>query len=111
MSSIRQNLILQKKSNNQAKTTLSNIKTEKNRGETAAQGHIDTANKEARRKKEEADKEAQRKKSGKEKESGGFFGWVADKASAFINALKDALNYIFTKLREAVKTILKLPKN
>lgn len=99
-----------KKSNNQAKTTLGNIKTEKNRGETAAQGHIDTANKEARKKKEEADKEAQRKKAEKKKESGGFFGWVADKASAFINALKDALNYIFTKLREAVKTIFEAAK-
>ena len=99
-----------KKSNNQAKTTLGNIKTEKNRGETAAQGHIDTANKEARKKKEEADKEAQLKKAEKKKESGGFFGWVADKASAFINALKDALNYIFTKLREAVKTIFEAAK-
>ena len=99
-----------KKSNNQAKTTLGNIKTEKNRGETAAQGHIDTANKEARKKKEEADKEAQRKKAEKKKESGGFFDWVADKASAFINALKDALNYIFTKLREAVKTIFEAAK-
>jgi hypothetical protein len=99
-----------KKSNNQAKTTLGNIKTEKNRGETAAQGHIDAANKEACKKKEEADKEAQLKKAEKKKESGGFFGWVADKASAFINALKDALNYIFTKLREAVKTIFEAAK-
>jgi len=98
------------KSNSQAKATLGNIKTEKNKGETAAQGHIDTANKEARKKKEEADKEAQLKKAEKKKESGSFFGWVADKASAFINALKDALNYIFTKLREAVKTIFEAAK-
>jgi hypothetical protein len=94
-----------KKSSNQAKTTLGNIKTEKSRGETAAQGHIDYANKEALKKKEVADKDAKAKKAEEDKKSGGFFGWVADKARAFINALKDALNFIFTKLREAVKVI------
>jgi len=99
-----------KKSSNQAKTTLGNIKKEKSKGESLAQGHIDKADKEARKKKEDADKEAQLKKAEKKKESGGFFGWVADKASAFINALKDALNYIFTKLREAVKVIFEAAK-
>ena len=99
-----------KKSNDHTKATLGNIKTEKSKGETAAQGHIDTANKEALKKKQEADKNAQEKKAEKKKESGGFFGWVADKASAFINALKDALNYIFTKLREAVKAIFEAAK-
>ncbi|WP_139418828.1 hypothetical protein [Chryseobacterium mulctrae] len=99
-----------KKSSNQAKTTLGNIKTEKNRGETAAQGHIDYANKEALKKKEVADKDAKAKKAEEDKKSGGFFGWVADKATAFINALKDALNFIFTKLREAVKVLFEAAK-
>ncbi|MCD0456806.1 hypothetical protein LPB85_15260 [Chryseobacterium sp. LC2016-27] len=99
-----------KKSSNQAKTTLGNIKTEKSRGETAAQGHIDYANKEALKKKEEADKDAKAKKAEEDKKSGGFFGWVADKATAFINALKDALNFIFTKLREAVKVLFEAAK-
>ncbi|WP_411812458.1 hypothetical protein ACLB9Y_04895 [Chryseobacterium scophthalmum] len=99
-----------KKSSNQAKTTLGNIKTEKSRGETAAQGHIDYANKEALKKKEVADKDAKAKKAEEDKKSGGFFGWVADKATAFINALKDALNFIFTKLREAVKVLFEAAK-
>ncbi|MGE6397612.1 hypothetical protein [Chryseobacterium scophthalmum] len=99
-----------KKSRNQAKTTLGNIKTEKSRGETAAQGHIDYANKEALKKKEVADKDAKAKKAEEDKKSGGFFGWVADKATAFINALKDALNFIFTKLREAVKVLFEAAK-
>jgi len=99
-----------KKSSNQAKTTLGNIKTEKSRGEAAAQGHIDYANKEALKKKEVADKDAKAKKAEEDKKSGGFFGWVADKATAFINALKDALNFIFTKLREAVKVLFEAAK-
>jgi hypothetical protein len=99
-----------KKSSNQAKTTLGNIKTEKSKGETVAQGHINKANNDARKKKEDSDKEAQQKKAEKKNESKGFFGWVADKATAFINALKDALNYIFTKLREAVKVIFEAAK-
>lgn len=99
-----------KKSSNQAKTTLGNIKTEKSRGEKEAQGHIDYANKEALKKKEVADKDAKAKKAEEEKKSGGFFGWLADKATQFINALKDALNYIFDKLREAVKVLFKAAK-
>ncbi|NIF06611.1 hypothetical protein F3J23_14270 [Chryseobacterium sp. Tr-659] len=99
-----------KKSGDQARTTLSSIKNKKTEGETKAQGHITKANDDARKKKEAADKEAQQKKTEKKNESKGFFGWVADKASAFINALKDALNYIFTKLREAVKAIFEAAK-
>jgi hypothetical protein len=99
-----------KKSGDHARTTLGNIKTEKSKGETTAQSHINKANEEARKKKEAADKEAQQKKAEKKNESKGFFGWLADKASAFINALKDALNYIFTKLRETVKAIFDAAK-
>jgi len=99
-----------KKSGDHAKTTLSSIKTKKTEGETKAQGHINKANDDARKKKEAADKEAKDKKAEKKKESKGFFGWLADKASEFINALKEALNYIFTKLREAVKTIFEAAK-
>lgn len=99
-----------KKAGDQAKTTIGNISKEKTAGEKTAQGHINKANDDAYKEKERADKEANEKKSEKKKESGGFFGWVADKASAFINALKDALNFIFTKLREAVKAIFDFAK-
>jgi hypothetical protein len=98
------------KSGDHAKITLSSIKTKKTEGETKAQGHVNKANDDARKKKEAADKEARDKTTEKKKESKGFFGWLADKASAFINALKEALNYIFTKLREAVKTIFEAAK-
>ncbi|WP_294286714.1 hypothetical protein [uncultured Chryseobacterium sp.] len=99
-----------RKSGDHAKATLGHIKTEKSRGETTAQGHVDKANTEALKKKEAAQAEARQKKTEQQKASGGFFGWVADKASAFINALKDALNYIFTKLRDAVKAIFEAAK-
>ncbi|WP_294333102.1 hypothetical protein [uncultured Chryseobacterium sp.] len=99
-----------RKSGDHAKATLGHIKTEKSRGETTAQGHVDKANAEVRKKKEAAQAEARQKKTEQQKASGGFFGWVADKASEFINALKDALNYIFTKLRDAVKAIFEAAK-
>ena len=99
-----------KKSGEQARTTLGNIKAEKNKGESEAQGHIDYANKEARKKKEVADKDAKAKKDEEEKKSGGFFGWVAEKAEKFIDALKNALNDIFKKLRDAVKAIFDAAK-
>ena len=99
-----------RKSGDHAKAMLGHIKTEKRRGETIAQGHVDKANEEARKKKEAAQTEARQKKAEQQKASGGFFGWVADKASALINALKDALNYIFTKLRDAVKAIFEAAK-
>ncbi|UUC46554.1 hypothetical protein [Flavobacterium cerinum] len=99
-----------KKSGEQAKTTMGKIQTEKTAGEAKAQGHINKANDDALKEKQKADRDAEKKKAEEEKSSGGFFGWVADKASAFINALKDALNVIFTKLRAAVKAIFDLAK-
>ncbi|MCI3935583.1 hypothetical protein MQX03_00100 [Chryseobacterium aahli] len=99
-----------KKSSNQAKTTLGNIKTEKSRGETQAQKHITKANEDALKEKNAANKQAIDKKSEMDKKSGGFFGWVADKVSQFIDALKDALNVIFTALRKAVKAIFDAAK-
>jgi len=99
-----------KKSGDHAKATLGNIKTEKSKGETTAQGHIDTANKAALKEKTAADTKAKNKKSEMDKQSGGFFGWVSDKVSQFIDALKDALNVIFTALRKAVKAIFDAAK-
>ncbi|WP_326984376.1 AHH domain-containing protein [Chryseobacterium sp. MYb264] len=99
-----------KKSGDHAKATLGNIKTEKSKGETTAQGHIDTANKAALKEKTAADTKAKNKKSEMDKQSGGFFGWVSDKVSQFIDALKDALNIIFTALRKAVKAIFDAAK-
>lgn len=99
-----------KKSGEQARTTLGNIKTEKGKGETQAQKHITKANENALKEKNAADKQAVDKKSEMDKKSGGFFGWVADKVSEFIDALKDALNVIFTALRKAVKAIFDAAK-
>ena len=98
------------KAGSQAVTTMAGIRAEKTSGEAAAQSHIDKANADARREKEKAEREAEEKKSEKKKESKGFFGWVADKASAFINTLKKAVNIIFTKLREVVKAIFEAAK-
>ncbi|PJJ67476.1 hypothetical protein [Chryseobacterium geocarposphaerae] len=99
-----------KKSGDQAKATLGNIKTEKSKGEEQAQKHINKANEDALKEKKEADRKAAEKKSEMEGKSGGFFGWLADKVSDFINALKDALNVVFTALRKAVKAIFEAAK-
>lgn len=99
-----------KNSGDAAKESLKEINTQKTEGEKTAQGHIDKANDDAKDEKKKSEKEAEEKKAEKKKESKGFFGWLADKASALINALKDALNFIFKKLREAVKAIFDLAK-
>jgi len=99
-----------KKSGDQAKSTLGNIKTEKSKGEVQAQKHINKANEDALKEKKEADRKAAEKKSEMEQKSGGFFDWLADKVSDFINALKDALNVVFTALRKAVKAIFEAAK-
>ncbi len=86
------------------------IETEKRTGDEAVQRHFSEANAQAAQKKQEADRDAAAEKQKTENESQGFWGWLADKASAAINALKDAVNFIFDKLRAAVKWIFEQAK-
>ncbi|MDF2433863.1 MAG: hypothetical protein JWP44_3494, partial [Mucilaginibacter sp.] len=65
--------------------------------------HYDDANEEVAKKKAEAKQDADDKKREAKNESKGFWGWLADKASALIDGLKKAVSFIFNKLRAAVK--------
>ena len=86
------------------------ISDEKRKAEGKADAHLADAEKQAIAKKREAERDEQKEKQKAKKESGGFWGWVKDKASALIDALKKAVNFIYDNLRKAVKGIFELAK-
>ncbi|RRB07765.1 hypothetical protein [Larkinella rosea] len=81
------------------------IQTKQTEGNAEAQRHIADGNREAEAKRNEAKEEGRQKQESSKRESKGFFGWLGDKVSSLINALKSALNFIFDKLRKAVTWI------
>lgn len=93
-----------------ANQQINKINEEVRTGNAAAKTHYDEANKEANEKTVAAKKEAEDEKKKSNESSGGFFGWLADAASAAINALKKAVNFIFDKLRAALKWVFEKAK-
>ena len=98
------------KATNSAIEHIGKIGKETEKGNTEAKKHYDDANKEAAEKTAAAKQEAEDKKKKSEEESGGFFGWLADAASALIDGLKRAVNFIFDKLRAALKWVFEQAK-
>nr|WP_068890811.1 DUF4157 domain-containing protein [Pedobacter panaciterrae] len=86
------------------------IDKETEKGNSEAKKHYDDANKQATEKTAAAKQEAEDKKKKAEEDSGGFFGWLADAASALIDGLKKAVNFIFDKLRAALKWVFEQAK-
>jgi hypothetical protein len=86
------------------------IDQEKQKGEQDATKHIEEAEQKAEQEKQKAESEASQKKEEKSKESGGFWGWVASAATAVIDGLKQAVNFIYDNLRKAVKAIFEAAK-
>jgi hypothetical protein len=86
------------------------IDQEKLKGEQDATKHIEEAEQKAEQEKQKAENEASQKKEEKSKESGGFWGWVASAATAVIDGLKQAVNFIYDNLRKAVKFIFEQAK-
>ncbi|MBL4674760.1 MAG: DUF4157 domain-containing protein [Mucilaginibacter sp.] len=93
------------KANKSAVEHVGKIEKESAKGNDAAKQHYDDANKEAAEKTAAARKDAEDEKKKSEEDSGGFFGWLADAASAVIDGLKKAVNFIFDKLRAALKWV------
>nr|WP_294872810.1 DUF4157 domain-containing protein [uncultured Pedobacter sp.] len=93
------------KASNSAIEHIGKIGTETEKGNSEAKKHYDYANKQAAEKTAAAKQEAEDKKKKSEEDSGGFFGWLADAASALIDGLKKAVNFIFDKLRAALKWV------
>jgi len=86
------------------------IDQEKLKGEQDATKHIEEAEQKAEQEKQKAENEASQKKEEKSKESGGFWGWAASAATAVIDGLKQAVNFIYDNLRKAVNFILEQAK-
>jgi hypothetical protein len=86
------------------------IDQEKQKGEQDAAKQIEDAEQKAEQEKQKAENEASQKKEEKSKESGGFWGWVASAATAVIDGLKQAVNFIYDNLRKAVKAIFDAAK-
>ncbi len=100
----------QKKAGKATTDQKSKIDSEKQKGDEAASKHLDDAEKEADKQKQTAETEVKNKKDAGEKESGGFLGWLADKAAAFIDGIKQAVNAIYDTLRKGIKFIFEQAK-
>ncbi|ETZ22009.1 DUF4157 domain-containing protein [Pedobacter sp. V48] len=98
------------KATNSAVEHIGKIGKETEKGNAEAKKHYDDANKQAAEKTAAAKQEAEDKKKKSEEDSGGFFGWLADAASALIDGLKKAVNFIFDKLRAALKWVFEQAK-
>lgn len=83
----------------------SKINLEQQKGDEQAAKHLADAEKKAEQEKQKSEQAVNQKKADAEKESGGFWGWVEDKAAAFIDGVKQAVNSIYDHLRQAVKFI------
>ncbi|AFZ28407.1 hypothetical protein Cylst_6640 (plasmid) [Cylindrospermum stagnale PCC 7417] len=88
----------------------SKIDAEKLKADAEAAKHLADAEKEAEQKKQTAETEAQQKKDEGQKKSGGFLGWLADQAAALIDGIKQAVSFIYDKLREGIKFIFEAAK-
>ena len=68
-------------------------------GESEAVEHREQAEKEAATRKQEAERQ-------KEEDSGGIFGWIASKVTAFFEALKNAITKVFDAAKKLVKAAI-----
>ena len=86
------------------------IAKEEKQGNDNAAKEISSGEKEAAEAKEAAEKEAAEKKreaeKKKEEDSGGIFGWIASKVSAFFDALKSAITKVFDAAKKLVKAAI-----
>ncbi|MDA0141614.1 hypothetical protein [Solirubrobacter deserti] len=88
------------------------IQTEKGKAEQEAVKHVEAGRKEAEDAKRKGDEEAKREKDKAKEESGGggFFGWVASKAKALYDKVKDGITAVFNKVRSAITTAINKAK-
>ena len=74
--------------------------------------NVDAGRKEAENAKRQGDEEARKEKEKAKEESsgGGFFGWVASKAKALYDKVKDGITAVFNKVRSAITTAINKAK-
>ena len=88
------------------------IQGEKTKAEAEAIKHVDAGRKEAEDAKRKGDDEARKEKEKAKEDSGGggFFGWVASKAKALYDKVKDGITAVFNKVRSAITTAINKAK-
>ena len=79
------------------------VEKEQTQAETKASEEITKGNTEAEKARLEGEKEAEKERGKGEKDSGGILGWFADKAKAFFDGIKQAIQKAFEAARTAVK--------
>jgi hypothetical protein len=79
------------------------IETERQRGDRDAAGHIERGNDEAAEHRREAERDARVERDRGRRESSGVLGWLADRARAFFDGIKRAIQQVFEAARAAVR--------
>jgi hypothetical protein len=88
------------------------IQSEKTKADSEAVKHVHAGVKEAEEAKRRGDEDARKEKQKAKEESsgGGFFGWVASKAKALYDKVKDGITNIFNKVRQAITSAINKAK-
>lgn len=79
--------------------------------ESRATAHIAEGNREAEAARQQGTRDAAKAKRDGEKESEGFFGWLASKAKALFNKVKEGIKAAFAKARALVRKAITAAKN
>ncbi|AFZ24519.1 hypothetical protein Cylst_2289 [Cylindrospermum stagnale PCC 7417] len=82
------------------------VEQEQTQAETKASLEIEKGNTEAEAARQKGETEAEQERSKGEKDSGGILGWFADKAKAFFDGIKQAIQKAFEIARAAVKAAI-----
>lgn len=87
------------------------ILEERDQASKDAAAEIEKGNAEADAARENAEKEAkQKQEEGKKETSGGFFGWLASKATSFFEGVKNAIKTVFEQARKIIQTAIEKAK-
>jgi hypothetical protein len=82
------------------------VQQEQTLAESKASEHIQKGESEAAAARQKGEQEAEKERQKGEQESGGILGWLADKAKAFFDGIKQAIQKAFEVARAAVKAAI-----
>ncbi|GAB1542727.1 hypothetical protein NUACC21_54010 [Scytonema sp. NUACC21] len=89
---------------------MKNVQQEQTQAEAKATEHIEKGNQEAEIARKQGEEQASAEKRKGEQESGGIFGWLADKAKALFDGIKQAIQKAFEIARAAIKVAIETAK-
>ena len=89
---------------------MKDVQQEQTQAETKANQHIEKGNQDAETARKQGEEQATAEKQKSNQESGGIFGWLADKAKAFFDGIKQAIQKAFEFARAAVKLAIETAK-